>query len=665
MIDASQGFDYNMMTFVNHFRTHNLVVDAVIAIVISALVPSIISAIKHFITDTLSKHLCEFIKKYYSMSPAKYHIYSITTEISSSADNGDSCGRPTLNDTENIIIPLFHKLKNTIIDSNQDELIVYYDQNSNEDSDNDDDDKGDDDKGGNDKVNTPNRQSSCIYLPIENGTYIKYNDKLDVNIEVCTESTDSGNNKRGPTKTTCISIKIRSCAPDANKCIAQFIDDTVKEYNIIQNNKYIGPNLFIYSFTDKYNKHSDIDFASVKIKHSKKIENVYIPDSARICTMLAHFQNKTGIYANPGTIHKFGLLLHGPPGTGKTSMIKAIANHLNRSIIYISLKDIPSDAALYKVFINSKCYVDHYSKKIPASSVIYVFEDIDTHSVLNKRTLDKSAVTKILQNATLDAGDVDMGEIVNKPDRDYKIGAFTLGGFLNVLDGVVEPSNRVVIMTTNCLEKLDPAVYRPGRVNICAKLGYIEDPAIFANICRLHHLADLPGNSESDMAALLASESLQKTLFDSAIVNKEYDQRLERNKGKLFAINGIDIDNNEQINKIIQDSLNNKYNNVISNAERSYGSNSGCDDEDCGCDNNRNNDTEGLDANIVCVDKDTKQADTVEVGDIIKQKKLEYLKKLTELEYNKVVGLTASRLEEMCFESTSIADLHQKYFSAQ
>lgn len=40
-----------------------------------------------------------------------------------------------------------------------------------------------------------------------------------------------------------------------------------------------------------------------------------------------------------------------------------------------------------------------------------------------------------------------------------------LAGLLNVLDGVVDTPNRIIIMTTNHPEKLDPALIRPGRIN--------------------------------------------------------------------------------------------------------------------------------------------------------------------------------------------------------
>lgn len=51
-----------------------------------------------------------------------------------------------------------------------------------------------------------------------------------------------------------------------------------------------------------------------------------------------------------------------------------------------------------------------------------------------------------------------------------------LSGLLNVLDGVVDCPNRILIMTTNHPEKLDPALIRPGRIDKIIYLGYLQPP---------------------------------------------------------------------------------------------------------------------------------------------------------------------------------------------
>lgn len=48
----------------------------------------------------------------------------------------------------------------------------------------------------------------------------------------------------------------------------------------------------------------------------------------------------------------------------------------------------------------------------------------------------------------------------------------TYSGFLNSIDGVRSQEGRIIIMTTNHREKLDPALLRPGRVDFIVKLDY-------------------------------------------------------------------------------------------------------------------------------------------------------------------------------------------------
>ena len=56
--------------------------------------------------------------------------------------------------------------------------------------------------------------------------------------------------------------------------------------------------------------------------------------------LLREFEERQGKYGVSGVPHKLGLLLHGPPGTGKTSMIKALAQHTGRSIVNVPLAQV-------------------------------------------------------------------------------------------------------------------------------------------------------------------------------------------------------------------------------------------------------------------------------------------------------------------------------------
>jgi len=64
---------------------------------------------------------------------------------------------------------------------------------------------------------------------------------------------------------------------------------------------------------------------------------------------------------------------------------------------------------------------------------------------------------------TVNASNTREGEV--EKDKEPKRGV-TLSGLLNVIDGIFSPSGAVFVMTTNHKEKLDPALIRPGRVDM-------------------------------------------------------------------------------------------------------------------------------------------------------------------------------------------------------
>lgn len=126
-------------------------------------------------------------------------------------------------------------------------------------------------------------------------------------------------------------------------------------------------------------------------------------------------------YYSHGVPYRRSYLLFGPPGTGKTSQIRALAGELGLKACFMSF--------------SHKNFSDHTlieaMSKVPKPSVL-VFEDID--ALFNKRenVIDSS---------------------------------LTFSGLLNAVDGVVSTEGTLIMMTTNYMEKLDPALLRCGRID--------------------------------------------------------------------------------------------------------------------------------------------------------------------------------------------------------
>jgi hypothetical protein len=131
-----------------------------------------------------------------------------------------------------------------------------------------------------------------------------------------------------------------------------------------------------------------------KLSDEKTFESLFFKEKGRLLEMVDHFVNKSGKYSVKGYPHKLGLLLHGPPGTGKTSLIKALAQYTSRSIVNISLSKISTNSELRDLFFDNRYHVEGESVplKLGFEDVIFVLEDVDAESkVVRRRDGKKTA----------------------------------------------------------------------------------------------------------------------------------------------------------------------------------------------------------------------------------------------------------------------------------
>jgi len=134
-----------------------------------------------------------------------------------------------------------------------------------------------------------------------------------------------------------------------------------------------------------------------------------------------------------------GIMLHGSPGTGKTTLVKALASHFILDLYFVSLSDLDSDTRLLNMMSNIS----------PRS--IFLLEDIDV--------------------------------VYGMKERDDSEGGVTTSGILNALDGVGTPEGVISILTTNDLDAIDKAILRPGRVDSLVELSFLGQDQ-FHRLCR-------------------------------------------------------------------------------------------------------------------------------------------------------------------------------------
>ena len=153
---------------------------------------------------------------------------------------------------------------------------------------------------------------------------------------------------------------------------------------------------------------------------------------------IQRFQQKEKWYHKHGIPYRCGYLLHGPPGTGKSSLAYALAGKMDYGICVLSFTDVDmSDTDLMRQLAT-----------VPSKCIVLV-EDIDVALPSQKRKEDNKV--KELKE-THDS-------LVSKQKKPN----LTLSGVLNAIDGVESSEAQIMIMTTNFKEHLDPALIRPGR----------------------------------------------------------------------------------------------------------------------------------------------------------------------------------------------------------
>ncbi|KAH7528528.1 hypothetical protein FEM48_Zijuj05G0081700 [Ziziphus jujuba var. spinosa] len=171
---------------------------------------------------------------------------------------------------------------------------------------------------------------------------------------------------------------------------------------------------------------------------------------------LLTFSKSKDFYARIGKAWKRGYLLYGPPGTGKSTMIAAMANLLSYDVYDLELTAVKDNTELRKLLIET------------TSKSIIVIEDIDCSLDLTGQRNKKSEKSG--------------AEVENKSNKERKepkeegnsSSRVTLSGLLNFIDGLWSScgGERLIVFTTNYVEKLDPALIRRGRMDKHIELSY-------------------------------------------------------------------------------------------------------------------------------------------------------------------------------------------------
>ncbi|KAK3130184.1 hypothetical protein QOZ80_6BG0490080 [Eleusine coracana subsp. coracana] len=199
-------------------------------------------------------------------------------------------------------------------------------------------------------------------------------------------------------------------------------------------------------------------WASVPFCHPTTFDTLALDPAlkARLLSDLAAFAGGAEFYRRTGRPWKRGYLLHGPPGSGKSSLIAAMANHLRYDVFDLELTRVATNADLRALLIQT------------TNRSIIVIEDIDCSLHLTgERTMHRRRNN--LHHHDDDSSDDDVTDTNSHGGKANKV---TLSGLLNFTDGLWSccGEERVIVFTTNHVDGIDPALLRPGRMDVHVRL---------------------------------------------------------------------------------------------------------------------------------------------------------------------------------------------------
>lgn len=235
------------------------------------------------------------------------------------------------------------------------------------------------------------------------------------------------------------------------------------------------------------------------------------------------FKNSYEWYTKLGIPYRRCYLLYGPPGTGKSSFVQALASRLGSNIKYMSIANKS---------LNDELLIRLFSDTIVGD--ILLIEDVDV--AFPSREDDNN------NNNNNKKGK--MKKVINE-DEKQKNGV-TLSGLLNAIDGICAPRGCLFFFTTNYIDKLDPALRRPGRMDMCIKLDNASRSQIERHFMRVFPDIDNAEGHAKEFSSVIPEHQLSMAEIQEYLIRYRYNHMEAINSVSSYVKNVLDSRNEKQ-----------------------------------------------------------------------------------------------------------------------
>lgn len=229
---------------------------------------------------------------------------------------------------------------------------------------------------------------------------------------------------------------------NANTLVVRFEQFTIRSQKSLQHlldfadmiKDYEMPNVKLGELSKYTWDVEDLHWSYCQPFRSRKMDTIYLPKKDEIVQTLDEFLNdpeKNKLYESLDIPSKYIFLLYGLPGTGKTSLVRALATRFEHNLAVVKNVSRMNDQSLEQMM-----------SRFPKQSFL-VFEDIDC--MFDNRDVKNST-------------------------------GITYSGLLNLLDGIVHYDKLVIFITTNIIQNLDSSFRR--RVDMFVEFDYIRKEQI-------------------------------------------------------------------------------------------------------------------------------------------------------------------------------------------